>query len=240
MNLAATAVLVAAAISLKAPLEDAAKQFAAVSPGEEITFNFGASGQLAAQIEQGAPVDLFISASPVDVDRLLEAKRIEAATRTAIAGNRLVVIVPKGKAAVADLIELEAKRFARVAIGNPKTVPAGRYAREALAAAKMLDAVEPRCVYAENVRQVLDLVARGEADAGFVYATDVTLGGDAISSALEIPDGLYGPIVYEGTVIDGATRAGRARAFLAFLTTPAGRSVFVGKGFVPPRAAAPK
>jgi molybdate transport system substrate-binding protein len=240
MTLRLAAALVAAAISLKAPLEDAARQFGAASPGDEITFNFGASGHLAAQIEQGAPVDLFVSASPVDVDRLATANRIDPATRIALAGNRLVVVIPRGKGPVDDLTALAASRFAQVAIGNPKTVPAGRYAREALAAAKMLDVLEPRLVYAENVRQVLDVVARGEADAGFVYATDVPLAKDAVALAFDVPDRLYGTIVYEGAVIAGAKGAARARAFLLFLTSPAGRSPFVQRGFVPPRVAAPK
>jgi molybdate transport system substrate-binding protein len=233
-------VLVAAAISLKAPLEDAALRFGAVSPGEPITFTFGSSGQLAAQIEQGAPVDLFVAASPVDMERVAAAGRIDSATRVAIAGNRLVVVVPRGQALPVDLAGLVAPRFARVAVGNPKTVPAGRYAREALYAAGVLDAIDARFVYAENVRQVVDIVARGEADAGIVYATDVALGGEPITSAFEIPEPLHTPILYEGAVVVGAAVAARARAFLRFLTSSAGRDSLAKYGFLPPRSAATK
>lgn len=232
------AVLVAAAISLKAPLEDAAQRFTAASPGEPITFTFGSSGQLAAQIEQGAPVDLFVSASPVDMERAVAARRIDGVTRVAIAGNRLVVVVPKGTEPPADLPGLAASRFARVAIGNAKTVPAGRYAREALVSSGLLEAIEKRFVYGENVRQVVDLVARGEADAGIVYATDVALGGDAVAPAFEIPERLHSPIVYEGAVVVGAKA--RAHAFLQFLTSYAGRDGLVKRGFLPPRSVATK
>jgi hypothetical protein len=96
LNAAFIAALVAAAVSLKAPLEDAAKQFDAASPGEDITFTFGSSGQIAAQIEQGAPVDLFVSASSVEVERLEGSGRIDPGTRAVLAGNRLVVVVPGG------------------------------------------------------------------------------------------------------------------------------------------------
>lgn len=232
MSSALLAALVAAAISLKAPLEDAAKQFGSASPGEEITFTFGSSGQLAAQIEQGAPADLFISASPVEVDRLAKARRIEPGTRAVIAGNRLVVVVPRGASPPETLAGLVDPRFRRIAIANVKTVPAGRYAREALVASNVLESVEKRFVYAENSRQVVDLVARGEADAGFVYATDIPLGGDRVDLAFQVPDRLHAPIVYEGAVVRDARSAPRARAFLAFLGSPAARALFVDRGFL--------
>ena len=240
MNVALIGALVAAAISLKAPLEDAAKRFNATSPGEEITFTFGSSGQLAAQIEQGAPVDLFVSASSVDMERLAGSRRIDPATRAVIAGNRLVVVVPRGTAPPENLSGLLDPRFRRIAIGNVKTVPAGRYAREALVASGLLGGVQKRFVYAENVRQVVELVARQDADAGFVYATDIPLGGDHIDLAFEVPAGLHSPIVNEGAVVAEAKAGARARAFLAFLTSPQGRALFVEHGFLEPRSAAAK
>jgi molybdate transport system substrate-binding protein len=235
LSSALLAALVAAAISLKAPLEDAAKQFGAASPGEEISFTFGSSGQLAAQIERGAPVDLFVSASAVDVDRLAKAHRIEPATRAAIAGNRLVVVVPRGTSPPESLAGLVDPRFRRIAIANVKAVPSGRYAREALAASNVLEGVEKRFVYGENSRQVVDIVAGGDADAGFVYATDIPLGGDRIDLAFQVPDRLHAPIVYEAAVIRDAKSTVRARAFLAFLGSPAGRALFVERGFLEPQ-----
>ena len=236
MSLSIVTVLVAAAISLKAPLHEASRRFAAASPGEAIEFTFGASGQLAAQIERGAPVDLFVSASPVEMERLLAARRIDAATRTAIAGNRLVAVTRIGGPGASSLADLAGPRFARIAVGNPRTVPAGRYAAEALAAGGLAETVKSRLVYAENVRQVVDVVARGEADAGLVYATDVTLGGGNLREAFEVPQGLYTPIVYEAAVVAGAPGAPRARGLLAFLASQAGRDTLARHGF----AAAPR
>ncbi|HEX4823607.1 MAG TPA: molybdate ABC transporter substrate-binding protein [Candidatus Polarisedimenticolaceae bacterium] len=234
MNLKLAAALVAAAISLKAPLEESAKQFVASAPGEEITFNFGSSGQLAAQIEQGAPADLFIAASPVEVERLRAAGKIDPATRGAIAGNRLVVITHEGGPKINSLADLAKPMYAKIAIGNPKTVPAGRYADESLTAAGIADKVKDRLVFAENVRQVVDLVTRNEADAGLVYATDVALGAGAVKLVFEVPDKLHGPLVYEGAVVKDAPGAARAKAFLDWLKSKAGRDVLTKSGFTAP------
>jgi molybdate transport system substrate-binding protein len=234
MSVPIVAALVAAAISLKAPLVEASRRFAAASPGEAITFTFGASGQLAAQIERGAPADLFVSASPVEMERLLAAKRIDPATRTAIAGNRLVVIVPHRGPKATSLADLKKPEFARITVANPKTVPAGRYAKEALDAGGISNAIESRLLFAENVRQVVDLVVRAEADAGLVYATDVALGGRAIALAVEVPQNLHTPIVYEAGVVIDAAAAARARAFLGYLKSPAGRAILAGSGFAAP------
>ena len=130
MNPTLLAALVTAAVSLKAPLEDASAKFAATQPGMAITFSFGSSGQLAAQIGQGAPADLFLSASPAEMDRLAAASKIDKASRVAVAGNRMVVIVPAKAGPVAGSESLKEPRFAKIAIGNPKTVPAGRYAQD--------------------------------------------------------------------------------------------------------------
>ena len=240
MIVSLAAALVAAAISLKAPLEDAAQRFVALNPGEPVTFTFGGSGQLAQQIEQGAPVDLFISASPLDIERLVVARRIELGTCALVAGNRLVVVMPSGSAPLADLAGLVSPHFRHVAIGNPKTVPAGRYAQEALRAANLDTVLAPRFVFAENVRQVVEFIARGDVEAGFVYATDVALGGAAITQAFEVEERLHQPIEYEGAVVAGSASAARARSFLTFLTSTAGRDTFVKHGFLPPRTTAPK
>ena len=230
------AVLVAAAISLKAPLEDAARQFGATSPGETIAFTFGSSGQLAAQIENGAPVDLFISASPVELERLAIGERIERETRTTLAGNRLVIVVPRGAEPPADLAGLALPRFKRIAVGNPRTVPAGRYARQSLVANGIVDQVDSRLVYAENALQIAALVERGEADAAILFATDAA----AFGPVREIPDALHAPILCEGAVVSDAVAGERAEAFLRFLASSVGREIFVKHGFDAPRTTAPR
>ncbi len=232
------AVLVAAAISLKAPLEDAARQFGATSPGETIAFTFGSSGQLAAQIENGAPVDLFVSASPVELERLAIGERIERETRTTLAGNRLVIVVPPGETLPADLAGLTASRFARIAIGNPRTVPAGRYARQALVSTGIADQVEFRLVYAENAAQLVALIGRGEVDAAVIYATDAKQAGNALGPTLQISAELHAPILCEGAVVADAVSGERAEAFLKFLASSAGHEIFVKHGFFAPRTTA--
>src|SRR4029453_19623482 len=107
--------------------------------------------------------------------------------------------------------------------------PSGLYAREALAASNVLEGVQKGFVYGENSRQVVDSVAGGDADAGFVYATDIPLGGDRIDLAFQVPDRLHAPIVYEAAVIRAAKSAVRARAFLAFLGSAARRALFLAR-----------
>ena len=223
-------VLVAAAISLKAPLEEAAAAFGAASAGEPIVFHFAASGQLVAQIEGGAPVSVFVSASPVEMERLATAGRIDTATRTAIAGNRLVVIVRNGLDPPTTPADLTRDRFARVAVGNPKTVPVGRYGRQALEALGLLDAIAPRLVFAENARQILDLMDRAEADAALVYATDAAAKG-RWTYACEIPATAHAPIAYEAAVIAGAPGASRGAAFIRHLASPPGQATLAKHGF---------
>lgn len=230
--------LVAAAISLKVPMEQAAAAFAAASPGEAVTFTFGSSGQLVAQIEHGAPVDLFVSASPAELDRLAAAGRIDAASRASIAGNRLVVIAGPGVAPPRDLADLASPRFARIAIGNPATVPVGRYARQALAAAGALGAIESRLVLSENARQLVALVARGEADAAIVYATDAASIGPSRITA--IPAALHEPVVYEAALLKGAASRDRADAFLRFLASQPGAAILARHGFAAPVLPAPE
>ena len=139
----------------------------AARPGVTLRYNFGASGDLQKQIEAGAPIDVFLSAAQRQMDELEKQNLIVAATRRAFARNVLVVIKPADSridiAKPADLLDA---RVGRIVIGSPKTVPAGQYAEESLRALGLWDRLQPKLVFAENVRQALDYVARGEVDAG--------------------------------------------------------------------------
>ena len=234
MTAAAAALLVATAVSIRGPIETAAAEFARTVPGEEITLQGASSGALVAQIEQGAPYGVFVSASASEMDRLAGAGRLVAGSRVQLATNRLVVVVRRDLQAPARIEDLVEPRFARIAAGNPKTVPAGRYADQALHAAHVLPAASDRVIYGENAAQVLDYVARGEADAGLVYATDAKRAGSAIVNGPEAPPRGHDPIVYEGAAIAGAAGVDRGRAFLAFLASPAGRAILERGGFGPP------
>lgn len=227
------AALVATAISLKGPVDQAITAFQGRSPGEKIELQAAASGVIVAQIEHGAPVDLFISASPVEMDRVAQSGRVVAETRRAIATNRLVLVARRGLDPPGTFDGLMDPRFARIAIGNPKTVPAGRYADQAIRKEELTGTIERRLVFGENVRQVLDYVMRGEADAGLVYATDARLGGDDVVVGPAVDATLHDPVIYEAAVVRGRGTA-RARAFLEFLTSPAGLGILAANGFGPP------
>lgn len=236
---AAEELLVSAAISLKDPLEQIGRRFAGARDAA-VRFNFGASGELQRQIEAGAPVDVFVSASAREVDALVAAGRVDAATRRLVAGNVLIAIkpsdLPLDLPGPSDLLD---RRVRRVALGNPRTVPAGQYARQSLEALGLWARIEPKMVFAENVRQVLDWVARGEVDVGFVYATDAVLRRDQVRLAFPVPDDTHAPIVYVAAVVAATRQPERARAFVDVLASRDAELVFRRFGFEPaPRAGA--
>ncbi|HEY2848075.1 MAG TPA: molybdate ABC transporter substrate-binding protein, partial [Pyrinomonadaceae bacterium] len=163
-------------VSAAASLKDAFGEVAAIykqRTGQEVTFNFGASGTLEKQIETGADVDVFASAGKEQMDQLASKGLIDDTTRHDFAKNELVLIVPQdSKLRIATLDDLRGADVKRIAVGNPKTVPAGQYAKEVFGSMKVDDAFRQKLVLAEDVRQVLDYVIRGEVDAGLVYRTD--------------------------------------------------------------------
>ena len=228
-------VILSVAISLKEVTEDLGRTFMAAHPGVTLRYNFGASGDLQKQIEAGAPVDVFLSAAQHQMDELEKQKLIIASTRRAFARNVLVVVKPADSSVdlskVNDLLE---SRVVHIAVGNPKTVPAGQYAEESLRALGLWDRVQPKLVFAENVRQVLDYVARGEVEVGFVYATDAATRAQGVKEAFRAPDDSYRPVVYPGAVVAASKQPALAQAFLDLLASPQGRAVLSRFGFQPP------
>ena len=232
-------VTLSVAISLKEVTEDLGRTFMASHSGVTLRYTFGASGDLQKQIEAGAPVDVFLSAAQRQMDDLEKQKLIVASTRRAFARNVLVVVKPADSSVdlskVNDLLE---SRVVHIAIGNPKTVPAGQYAEESLRALGLWDRVQPKLVFAENVRQVLDYVARGEVEVGFVYATDAATRAQGVKEAFRAPDDSYRPVVYPGAVMAASKQPALAQAFLDLLASPQGRAVLSRFGFHPPPAGA--
>ena len=165
-------VRVAAAISLKDALSQIAKDYESQT-GAHVEFTFGSSGQLAAQIKSGAPIDLFISAANQQVDDLVKDGLLQNATRRPVIGNRLVLIAPADNpASVKNFESLASTSVTKIALGEPRSVPAGQYAQQVLNALGLLEKLKEKLVYGSNVRQVLAYVERGEVSAGIVYATD--------------------------------------------------------------------
>lgn len=226
----ASGITVSAAASLSAAMREIAPLFEAANPGARLQLNVAASGALLAQMSRGAPVDVFLSADQETMDQAQARGLVRSAQRRDLIANTLVVIVPAASGKVpASLADLAQPAFARIAIGLPASVPAGRYARGALEAAGLWGAIEPRMIGANDARQALVYVARGEVDAGFVYATDAALMPEKVRVAFGVPT--VGPIVYPvAPVVTGPNPAGGAR-FVDFLFTPTAQAVFRKHGF---------
>lgn len=223
--------IVSAAISLKDVLTKLAPDFEKKNEPVKILYNFAGSGQLRAQIESGAPADVFISAAAGDVDKLSQKKMIVESSRINLVANHLVLIVNKKQPpALNDIGDLTNNNIQRIAIGNPATVPAGQYAKDALGYYKLYNPLISKLILGENVRQVLDYVARGEVDCGFVYATDALI-EKAVTVVREIPDNTHKPIIYPAVVINSSRDAALAGQFIKFLQEPGSTRVFKEYGF---------
>lgn len=231
---AAEALHVSVAVSLKPAFEEIARSFEGRWPGVEVRLNAGASGVLLQQTRHGAPTDLFVSASPAEIDRLESEGRVAAGSRRSVAANRLVVIVPAGRTPPETLGELARPVYDRLAAGNPRTAPVGRYADEALRSLGLWETLGPRLIYAENARQVLDYVSRGEVAAGLVYESDAMLLPERVTRGPLVPSGSHAPILYQAVVLGDAHRPEEARALLGFLLSEAGRDILKRHGFAAP------
>jgi molybdate transport system substrate-binding protein len=222
--------LVSAAASLTDAMTDIKPAFEKVHPGTTVIFNFAASGSLFRQIEQGAPVDVFTSADQKWMDKAENAGVVLAGTRVDFAANALVLAVPSDNPAqVKGVADLTGSNVARIAIGSPETVPAGTYAQAALEKAGLYSTLQPKYIFGESVRQVLDYLSRGEVDAGFVYATDAKKGGNRVLVVTEVP--LETPVTYPAAVLKGSTRPELAKTFLTFLKSPEGSRLLQARGF---------
>lgn len=219
-------------LSVTASMTDATRDLIATYQnkvaGVSLLANFAASGALAKQIAHGAPADIYLSANPRWMDYLVEEKRIHAESVRTFAYNRLVFVGQKGLAVnkMEDLVTLQ-----RIAIGSPKSVPAGEYAEQALKASGLYAQMATRLVMAQDVRQALVYADRGEADGAFVYKTDALLAQQAVI-LLEVPQALYDEVTYPvGLTIEGAKKP-EAVAFFEFLKTDEASEIQKKYGFV--------
>ena len=216
---------IAAAESLSSAMTHIARDFEAANPGTRLRLEFAASDAIMDQIVQGAPFDVFIPADDELMDRI--EPMMLPGTRRDVALNRLVLIVPPKATPPASLGDLA--RLERIAIAAPQTVPAGRYAKGALERAQLWTTLTPKLVNAPSERQVRDRVAVGEADAGFVYATDAAAVGDRVKVAFNVPT--VRPIRYPAAIVRTSQEEPTARAFVEYQRGPAARQVLVHYGF---------
>jgi molybdate transport system substrate-binding protein len=215
-------ITVSAASSLSDVFKDMGTEFQKKHPEVKIIFNFGASGVLQKQIEQGASVDIFASASQVEMDSLDGKGLIIKDTRTNFTRNKLVIIAPS------RLTAEKLKNLDKIAICNPKVAPAGRYAQAFLENAGLYETLKPKLIFAENVRQALDYVERGEVDAGFVYFSDTLKSNMSVSS---VDDSLYPPIVYPVAVVQGSQQSAISRQFIEYIQSNEGQTILRRYGF---------
>ena len=225
-------ITVSAAISLKDAVAEISHLYSSEHPGADVHFNLGGSGTLQRQIEQGAPVDIFISASPKEMDSLQSQGLLLPDTRKNLARNSVVLIVPAGSTSIRGFQDLTKAAVKTVAVGEPQTVPAGKYAQEVLTHFGIYDQLKPKLVLAKDVRQVLTYVETGNADAGIVYATDAKI-SKKVTVVATAPEDSHSPVVYPAAVIKNSKNAAAAKAFLDFLASEKARTVFQKYGFIP-------
>ncbi len=224
---------VSAAASLTNAFKELAPMFEAANPGTKVLLNFAASDALLAQIAKGAPVDVFASADQETMDKADAQQLLVGGSRRNFVNNALVLITPvDGPVAVKALADLGKPEVKRIALGKPEGVPAGRYAKGALEAAHLWTVVEPKAVYATNVRQALDYVARGEVEAGFVYATDAAIQKDKVRAQFSVPTET--PISYPVAAINTGPNAQGGRQFIDYLLTGPAQAVLARYGFQKP------
>lgn len=224
---------VLAAASLRAPLQASAAAFEQAHPGTKLAIATAATGVLVKQVQAGAPADVVIGAA-LEPIAALHASKLAGEPRE-VARNELVLAAPAAsKAALSSLSQLAEPAFARIALGRPRVVPAGDYAEQALQHAGIMEKVRARLVYGESVTQVLTYLRRGDADAGFVYASDAQLARTEVRVLLRVPGDAHAPIVYPAAVVSRSSQPALAAAYLEFLRSPPAQAALREAGFLPP------
>ena len=221
---------ISAAASLTEVMKEVRLVWQRENPDIILTFNFSSSGSLQAQIEQGAPVDVFVSAASKQMDVLQQKGLIQVETRKTLLTNQVVLIEPRSTSALKDFSDLRDATVKRIAIGDPASVPAGKYGKEVLTSLKLFASVEPKLVLTKDVRQVLSYVETGNVDAGIVYLTDARSSKQVRVVAIA-PEKSHSPVVYPIAVLRDSKNVAAARQFEQFLFSDQVKAVFQKHGF---------
>ncbi len=227
----AATVQVFAAASLTDSLKQIAHTYEQTSP-DRIVFNFGASSLLARQIEEGAPADIFFSADEAKMDSLEKKGLILKETRKSRLSNSLVIVVSaEGGPDIQSPKDLATEKVKRLALAEPKTVPAGIYAKEYLQKQNLWSAIEAKVIPTENVRAALAAVEAGNVDAGIVYQTDAGI-SKKVKIAYTVPRAETQEISYPMAVVRESSQPAAAKRFLRYLDSGASSNVFKQYGFI--------
>ena len=232
-DLGEQSILVAAAASLKNAYEDELiPMFEEQYPGVTVEGTYDSSGKLQTQIEEGLEADVFMSAATKQMKALDEEGMIASDTIVNLLENKIVLIVPTGSDSKIDSFE-KIGDAASIALGDPESVPAGQYAKEALTNLNVWDSIQDKVSFGTNVTEVLNQVAAASADAGIVYATDAASKADQVTVVAEAPEGsLEKKVIYPVAVVKATAHEDAAKAFVDFLQTPEALAVFESYGFV--------
>ncbi len=222
--------LVSAAASLKDALEEVKPLYRQTKSNVNITYNFGASGALQQQIENGAPADIFVSAAQKQMDALESKNLIFKDTRRNLLTNSLVLIVPNNSSSITNFTQLTGSNVKKIAIGEPKSVPVGQYTEEVFTKLGILEQVRPKFVLGNNVRQVLAAVESGNVDAGVVYTTDAKT-SNQVKVVATAAENFHSKIVYPIAVLKTSKNASAARKYVDFLSNNQAKTVFEKYGF---------
>jgi molybdate transport system substrate-binding protein len=226
---------ISAAASLSHALEEIQTQYESEHEDIRLNFNFGASGVLQQQIEQGAPVDIFLSAASIHMRNLVNKHFIDESQQHNLLLNKLVVIIPAdGNVDVHSMNDLSKSDIEHLALGEPLTVPAGSYAKEALTTSNLWDKLQSRIVLGKDVRQVLTYVESGNAEAGFVYQTDALASEDVIV-AFRVDPTTYTSIEYPVGIVKATKHSKEALDFYTYLQSQQSQDVFAKYGFSVPK-----
>jgi molybdate transport system substrate-binding protein len=223
--------LVSAAASLTDALNELAPLYSQL-PAAAVRYNFGSSGALQQQIINGAPADVFISAAEKQMNALQQKNLLIPDTRRNFLTNQLVLVVPTHSTRITNLKSLADNQVKQIAIGNPESVPAGQYAEESIAKSGLGDQLKSKYVLANTVRQVLQFVESGNADAGLVYLTDAK-STDKVKVVQMIPPNFHAPIVYPIAVLKNSPNPSEAQRFVQFLSSDTAKRIFEKYGFTP-------
>ncbi|MBH8564946.1 molybdate ABC transporter substrate-binding protein [Nostoc sp. CENA67] len=221
---------ISAAASLKDAMDEIKPLYSKEKSNVTLSYNFGSSGALQQQIEQGAKVDVFISAATKQIDALQQKGLLVDGTRKDLLKNQVVLIVPQNSTAVTDFKDLTSPRVKKIALGEPKSVPAGQYAQQVLTSLKLLDQVKSKAVYAKDVRQALNYVESGNADAGVVYLSDAK-STPKVKIVATASEKTHSPVVYPVAVLKSSKNIDAAKDFVQFLSGNQAKTVFEKEGF---------
>ena len=224
-------VYILAAASMTDAIKEIGANYEKEHPNIKLMYNFASSGALQTQIEQGAPADVFISAAEKQMNNLEDKNLIDKSTRKDLLENQVVLIVPKDSdIKINDFQDLATDKVAKIALGEPKSVPVGQYSEDIFKNLNILDKVKAKAVYASDVRQVLSWVETGEVDCGIVYATDAAI-SDKVKILMNAPANTHKPIVYPIAMVNTTKNAEVAKDFINYLSEDKQKEILTKYGF---------